>query len=159
MLREEIVSMDSFVDTYVNINEFKDIMLDIGSDTFYFAAAIACIEGIIKINKDHLTFLGMYKIKLNNNYKFLGLYNFLKNNTKYYEYIVNYFNVWHSNKNELFSYDEYNKMDLIKNYYELECQLIEERELAKFSENDKILDAYSFFCNNLTTFSSSKVSC
>lgn len=140
------------VDGYVDINEFNDIKLEAVNDPFYYAAVIGCIEGIVQINKEHLTFLNMYEIKLNSRYKFIELYAFLKSNKKYFEYIVNYFNLWHSGSNELFTYDEYSKDDLTKNFYELSYALTEEKKIAEGYKDARIVQAYNFFCSNIHLF-------
>lgn len=160
MIRNKLAEVDFLVDNYVDIIDFDHIKLDTGNDQFYFAALIGCIEGIIQINKnkEYITFLNMYKIKLSSKYKFMSLYNFIKNNNKYYKYIVNYFNIWHGN-NEVFNYDEYNKKDLMRCFYELASLLIEERNLAEICGDKSVLEAYNFFCNNISSVLSIKINC
>lgn len=152
MINNKITDVNFFVDNYVNILDFKDLRLgtDNNDDDFYIAAIVGCIEGLIQIKKDkeYLTFINTYKIKLDSKYKFLYLYCFIKNNKKYYEYIVNYFNIWHGNNYDEFTYDAYNKKDLINNFYDLAAMLIEEREIAKNYNDNKVFEAYNFFCKN-----------
>ncbi|MDF2949329.1 MAG: hypothetical protein K0R07_1360 [Sedimentibacter sp.] len=160
MIRDKISEVNFFVDNYVNILEIESIELETVADHFYIAAVIGCIEGIIQINKDkdYLTFINMYKIKQSSSYKFMSIYSFIKKNKEYSEYIINYFNIWHGNKYEVFTYDEYNKKDLINNFYELATLLIEERELAKNCNDYEVFNNYNLFCSNLSSMLSGSVS-
>ncbi|MGD9569554.1 MAG: hypothetical protein AB7V48_14795 [Sedimentibacter sp.] len=152
MVRELISGVNFSVDNYVEILDFKDIKLDIDNDTCFIASILGCIEGIIQINKDknYLTFLNMYKIKLRSKYKFYSLYYFIKDHEEYFKYIINYFNTWHGQKNEVFSYDEFNKKDLINNFYELAALLFEEKKMAEKDNDTNAMDEYINFCRNLS---------
>jgi hypothetical protein len=160
MIRGKISEVNFLVDNYVDILKIENIKFETIAERFYIIAVIGFIEGIIQINKDkdYLTFINMYKIKQSSSYKFMSLYSFIKKNKEYCDYIINYFNIWHGNKYEVFAYDEYNKKDLINNFYELATLLIEEREIAKNCNDNEMFDAYNLFCRNLSTMFSGSVS-
>ncbi len=154
MVRDKIAGVQFFVDNYIDILEYKDIeSATDDNDPSYIAAVIGCIEGIFQQSNDqqYLTFLNMYKFKTDESYKFLSLYEFIKCHNEYYKYIVNYFNIWHGFKYGVFTYDEFNKKDLLNNFYDLTVLLLEERESAEKSNDKEVFEAYNYFCNKLSS--------
>lgn len=155
MIRDIIAGLNFSVDNYIEIIEFEDIKLDIDdNDPYYIASIVGWLEGIFQISadKNYLTFLNMYKINLNSSYKFYGIYSFIKSHKECYNYIIKYFNTWHGRKNEIFTYDEYNKKDLTNNFYKLSALLLKEKELAERCNDMKAMAAYNLFCRNLSSF-------
>lgn len=150
MRQTKISGIKFSVDNYVEITCFKDLINN-KENPYIIAAIIAYVEGIINSNKtnDYYSFANMYKVKCKGNYMFLNIYKFIKNNENAYNYIMNYFNLWHNNNYEEFSYDEFNKNDLSNNFYELVSLLYEERNVAVNLKDNKEAEAYAVIINNL----------
>lgn len=143
MRQTKIAEIEFDVEGYVAISNFKDLIKKIGSPSIA-AAIIGCTEGIIKpsYNKSYYSFAGIFKIK-SSSYTFLDICNFINKNKSVYNYIVNYYNLWHSDDYEEFSYDEFNKEDLINNFYELISMLYSERNIALNLDDNKAYEEYS----------------
>jgi hypothetical protein len=147
MIIQKITREEMLMERYVSFIDFEDIMNNMEcDDPFYVASIVACMESVVQLDKEFMTFINMFSIKYNSNYKFYSLYELIKNNSKLYNYIVKYFNLWHMGKHEVFSFDEYSKSDLLSNYYELASLVMEEREYARISNDKEIYDFYNLLC-------------
>ncbi len=147
MTNSKVSEMLFCVDNYIDTSDFGKLIGKISDNPWLIATIIGCVEGIIKPARDktHFTIIGMYKVKCSEGYLFLNIYNSIKNNSKLFNYIVRYFNLWHGNENEDITYDEYNKKDLSNNFMELNELLWEESELASGTNDENAIEAYSVF--------------
>lgn len=132
-------------DKYIEISDFDNLyeifknfidMLDsnhkeeyhLYNDKFLLATVVGCIEGNIQIDmKNNLWYIwfGQYEAsgKLDNNqeqpYLFHNIYDVIKNNVEFYDFIIKYYNLWHESNNPEFTYDKYHIQDIQKNFHQL----------------------------------------
>ena len=150
----KVYGLNFSAEKYIETLDFNDIKLEIDDDANYIVSIVGYIEGIFQINKDknYLTFINMYKINLSSKYKFYSLFSFIKSHKDCCTYIINYFNTWHGLNNDVFSYDEFNKDDLVNNFYEMAALLLEEKKMAEKDNDTKAIGVYINFCKNLSLF-------
>lgn len=139
------------IENYIGISEFEGLN-NKTKDASLIAAIIGYVEGIIRPGKDktYFTIAGMYKVKCSSNYILLSVYNLINNNSNVFNYIVNYFNLWHNKDFEEFSYDQYNKNDLKNNFNELISLLWEESYVATNSKDKKVIEVYNLITKGLS---------
>lgn len=150
MIQSKITGIEFGVDNYVEITSFSELIKD-SENSFIMVALIGFIEGIIKLSKDksYYTFAGIYKVKCSN-YLLMDICSFINNNNKAFDYLINYFNLWHGNEYEEFTYDEYNKVDISDNFYELVSLLWEESNKASELNDETAIKSYNILSNYLT---------
>lgn len=153
MINSKIAGMVFGVDSYIDISDFNSLIDKTENNPSLIAVIVGCIEGIIQPCKEktHFTIMGMYKVKCRNNYFFMNVYNFIKNNSNILNYIVKYFNLWHGCEYEDISYDEYNKKDLSNNFNELAVLMQEEIKLASDLNDVDAIEAYNMFFKGLSS--------
>lgn len=153
MANSKIAGMTFSVDEYVDILNFEGLVSKTEANPLLIASVAGFVEGIIQPMRDkkYFTIIGIYKVECRDNYLFLNIYNFIKNNNKIFDYIIKYFNLWHGCENQYFSYDEYNKRDLCNNFNYLAELLYDERKLASKLKNDRIVEQYNEFYSALSS--------
>lgn len=135
------------IEKYVNIHDFNHF-----TNGFLMAAAAGMIEGNIQINKKHnfVTLLDIYNIEFSNtDFIFLSMFNLVKNHSEIYNFIVKYFNMWHSGKFDKFTYDNYHINDLKNNFNELVFLIQEELKCAIKDNNYEVVGIYEGFIDGL----------
>lgn len=157
MRQTKIAAIELDIDNYIEIKDFKNLIKKKVNSSIV-AVIIGCVEGIIKPSKDkeYYSFAGMYKVK-NSKYMLLNMYNLINNNKKIYNYIVNYFNLWHNNECEEFSYDEFSRDDLRNNFYELVSLIYEEQSNAQNLNDKKEAEAYNTIISSLSNLFSNTI--
>ncbi len=150
-MQSKTVAVEFDIENYVEVADFYDLVKT-GENAHLVAALTGCIEGIIVPGKENsfFTIAGLSKVKCRDSYLFLDIYRFVSKNRNMFNYIVDYFNLWHNNEYKVFSYDKYNKNDLINNFNELASLLIEERNIASLKNNEAVTEAYDIFNSSLS---------
>lgn len=153
MINSKIAGILFGVDNYVDVSDFDRLIDKTVNNPSLIAAIIGCIEGIIQPARDKTYFaiMGMYKVECSGSYLFLDVYNFIKDNSRLFDYIVRYFNLWHGCEYEDISYDEYNKRDLSNNFNGLTALLWEESKLASELNDKEAIKAYNMFCKSFSS--------
>lgn len=138
------------VDEYIKYSYFNNLyeyfieMMDIKDNNVYssvnkylLASVVACIEGNVYINfqKKSWYFWSLGKNEIVNNccsnsYLLLSIYDYVKSNKDSFDFITNYFNLWHANKNQEFVYDKFHKKELNENFLQLICIIKEDIKTA-----------------------------
>ncbi|MDD2494921.1 MAG: hypothetical protein PHE29_06985 [Tissierellia bacterium] len=131
----EISDFDTLCNTFLNIPYVDKYMLSV---------FVAYIEGHITVDLDtkswYLIISNKYLV-LNKNvespYVFINLYNYIKSNKVFFDFIIKHFNLWHGKRNPCFEYDNYHKSDLKNNLIKMVCFIKDEMNVLKLDENNK----------------------
>lgn len=147
-----------FVEKYIEISEFNKLKdsSDMCSgfnpdDSYFMAAVVACIEGNIQFcpeEKVWNAWLGNNKINFKhgkNDYIFLSIYDFVKNNKSFFSFITKYFDLWHGKNHPDYTYDEYHKRELKCNFHELNVLINNDLEQAFSNCDYKVATQYFRF--------------
>lgn len=160
-IADEYIKYSYFSNLYENCVEKMDLKYSSCSYTnkYLLAVIVACIEGQICIdlkNKSWYFWNVQKNDTLNNKskdcYILLNIYDFLKANKEFFDFITKYFNLWHENKSSEFIYDKFHKKDLEENFRQLMGAIKEDIKTAK-NENDKnVVEIYSNLYDILICF-------
>ncbi len=148
-------SFNSLYDGFIKKMDFNQYDSPYTADKYLLASIVACIEGQIYIDMQNKTwyFWNVAKIKeLNNNansYALLNLYEFMKSNEEFYNFIIKYFSLWHENKNSDFTYDIFHKKDLEENFNLLINIIEEDIKNMQNNKDDNLLEVYNKLYDNL----------
>lgn len=157
------------VDRYIEISDFEKLNLinrnilekceEKSVDNWLMAAIIGCIEGNIQMcleKKSWFSWYGVHNLSFvsnssRSNYTFLSIYNFVKSNNTLYNFITKYFNLWHSKEQAVFTYDEYHKTELNKNFQNLLKLINNDIELAVKCSDQEAVNQYRSFKDRLSS--------
>ena len=161
------------VNKYIEISDFgKFIAFDESTklceegcgDKILMAAIVGLIEGNIELCIEK----GIWKVWLRNDevkfnspssssrYIFLSIYNYIKSNNTIFNFIIRYFNLWHSKEHSEFTYDNYHKKELLKNFQDMIKIINMDLEKAHaIDDNDAVLKYKSFKRNISAVFKNS----
>lgn len=150
---DEYIKYSYFNNLYENFIEKMDLKYYNNfsySNKCLLAAIVACIEGQINIDLQNKSW-NFYNLDknyiLNNNsknsYVLLNIYEFIKSNKDFLDFITKYFNLWHENKNSEFTYDKFHKKDLKENFQQLISIIQEDIKKAKNESDEHVDEIYS----------------
>lgn len=154
-----------FVEKYIEISEFEKLKqsrdMDCSGfnsdDSYFMAAVVACIEGNVQFCPEEKTWnawLGNNEINFkpgDEDYIFLSIYDFVKNNKSFFSFITKYFDLWHSKNHSDYTYDEYHKRELKGNFYELTALINNDLKQAFMQRDYKVASQYFEFKKYLST--------
>lgn len=136
------------INEYLEISDFDtlcNIFLDVPYvDKYMISAFVAYLEGHIIVDLNtNLWYLSSFKkiLILHNNvepsYFFISIYNYIKSNEVFYDFIIKYFNLWHGKENACFQYDKFHKNELINNFKNMIYLINHDINSLEQDENNK----------------------
>jgi len=141
---------DSIFENFVYKMDLKDKNQCYISNKYLFATIVACIEGNILIDDINNSW-NIWLMQVNSElecsskstYILLNIYEFVKSNNEFFNFITEYFNLWHENNISEFTYDKYHKKDLEENYSLLAYIVKEGIEKARNGKEENVEKIYN----------------
>ncbi|MEL7647429.1 MAG: hypothetical protein AAGU76_05020 [Sedimentibacter sp.] len=148
------------VERYIEITDFERLFDDSisgGNGRFLAASLAGCIEGNIQLcvtKKIWSAWLGYNEIccePINGKprYTFLSIYNFVKSNKCFFDFLVRYFNLWHGKEFSEFTYDSYHIGELKENYKHLVRMINHDLEQAVKNKDQEVLERYRIIISHI----------